>query len=104
MKIMTICLSIIQKTLSIMSKKEIRAAIIITIAWSLLALGIIWFTKIMDPKIFFVIWFNGLLGIIVLIDPHDEQSSSIRYLNYLTIGGMVLFAYIIVERILDVLI
>jgi 4-hydroxybenzoate polyprenyltransferase len=85
-----------------MLKNRIWYTAAIMVVWLLIALGFLFLTNSRDPEIFFVIWLNGLLGIIILIEPHDSKPPYLRYLKYIAAIGIVIFFGIIAQKVLEI--
>ncbi len=79
---------------------EKQYAVAISIAWLLLVVVALTFFQSISLEMLFVLWINGLLGLILLIEPHDRRNVRIRYLKIIGAGGTIIFLVIIARKFL----
>ncbi len=72
-------------------------------AWLILVAFLMVLNRILDLEVFFVLSLIGLLVIAVLIDGAFSRPRYMRYLSYLIVAGVALFAYIVIQKILEIL-
>jgi hypothetical protein len=83
-----------------MLDREVRYAAAISGIWLLLVTGIWLLFQSMDLEIIFILWINGLLGIILLIEPPNGQPLYLSYLKMIATGGIIVFLIIIAWNVL----
>ncbi|NLA38553.1 MAG: hypothetical protein GX882_04040 [Methanomicrobiales archaeon] len=72
-------------------------------AWLILVAFFMVLNRTLDLEVFFVLSLIGLLVIAVLIDGAFSRPRYMRYLSYLIVAGVALFAYIVIQKILEIL-
>jgi len=72
-------------------------------AWLIVVTFFMVFNRTLDLEVFFVLSLIGLLVIAVLIDGAFSRPRYMRHLNYLIVAGVALFAYIVVQKVLEIL-
>ena len=82
-------------------KKHYAAAVLA--AWLIIAAFFMVVNRTLDLEVFFVLALIGLLVIAVLIDGAFSRPRYMRYIGYLIAAGVALFAYIVAEKILEIL-
>ena len=83
------------------AKKYYAAAVLA--AWLIIIAFFMVLSRTLDLEVFFVLSLIGLLVIAVLIDGAFSRPRYMRYLGYIIAAGVALFAYIVVEKILEIL-
>lgn len=73
------------------------------VAWLIIVAFFMILNRTLDLEVFFVLALIGLLVVAVLIDGAFSRPRYMRYLGYLIAAGVALFAYIVVEKILEIL-
>lgn len=72
-------------------------------AWLIIIVFFMILNHTLDLKVFFVLSLIGLLVIAVLIDGAFSRPRYMRYVSYLIAAEVALFAYIVAEKILEIL-
>jgi len=72
-------------------------------AWLIVVTFFMVFNRTLDLEVFFVLSLIGLLVVAVLIDGAFSRPRYMRYLGYVIAVGVALFAYIVVEKILEII-
>ena len=72
-------------------------------AWLIVVTFFMVFNRTLDLEVFFVLSLIGLLVIAVLIDGAFSRPRYMRHLSYLIVAGVALFAYIVVQKVLEIL-
>lgn len=75
----------------------VLAAWLITIAFFMVL------SRTLDLEVFFVLSLIGLLVIAVLIDGAFSRPRYMRHIGYLIAAGVAIFAYIVAQKILEIL-
>ena len=83
------------------AKKYYAAAVLA--AWLIIVDFFMIVNRTLDLEVFFVLGLIGLLVIAVLIDGAFSRPRYMRYLGYLIAAGVALFAYIVAQKILEIL-
>lgn len=83
------------------AKKYYAAAVIAV--WVIIIAFFMVLNRTLDLEVFFVLALIGLLVVAVLIDGAFSRPRYMRYLGYLIAAGVALFAYIVVEKVLEIL-
>jgi uncharacterized membrane protein YdcZ (DUF606 family) len=82
-------------------KKYYAAAVLA--AWLIVVTFFMVLNRTLDLEVFFVLSLIGLLVIAVLIDGAFSRPRHMRYISYIIAAGVALFAYIVAEKILEIL-
>ena len=82
--------------------KKYHAAAVLA-AWLIVVAFFMVLNRALDLEVFFVLSLIGLLVVAVLIDGAFSRPRYMRYVGYLIAAGVALFAYIVVEKILEIL-
>ncbi len=82
--------------------KKYYAATVLTI-WLIIVTFFMILNRTLDLEVFFVLALIGLLVVAVLIDGAFSRPRYMRYIGYLIAVGVALFAYIVVEKILEII-
>ena len=83
------------------AKKCYAAAVLA--AWLIVAAFFMVLSRTLDLEVFFVLALIGLLVVAVLIDGAFSRPRYMRYIGYIIAAGVALFAYIVVQKILEIL-
>ena len=83
------------------AKKYYAAAVIAV--WVIIIAFFMVLNRTLDLEVFFVLALIGLLVVAVLIDGAFSRPRYMRYLGYLIAAGVTLFAYIVVQKVLEIL-
>jgi len=83
------------------AKKYSAAAVLA--AWLIIVAFFMVLNRTLDLEVFLVLVLIGLLVVAVLIDGAFSRPRYMRYLGYLIAAGVALFAYIVAEKILEIL-
>lgn len=83
------------------TKKHSAAAVLA--AWLIIITFFMILSRTLDLEIFFVLSLIGILVIAILIDGTFSQPRYMRSIGYLIAAGVALFAYIVVQKILEIL-
>jgi len=83
------------------AKKYYAAAVLAV--WLIIITFFMVLNRTLDLEVFFVLSLIGLLVVAVLIDGAFSRPRYMRYLGYLIAAGVALFAYIVAEKILEIL-
>lgn len=83
------------------AKKYSAAAVLA--AWLIIVTFFMVLNRTLDLEVFFVLSLIGLLVVAVLIDGAFSRPRYMRYLGYLIAAGVALFAYIVAEKILEII-
>jgi len=84
------------------ARKKYSAAAALS-AWLVIVAVFMILNRTLDLEVFFVLSLIGLLVIAVLIDGAFSRPRYMRYLGYFIAAGVALFAYIVVQKILEIL-
>lgn len=84
------------------SGKKYYAAAVLAI-WLIIVTFFMILNRTLDLEVFFVLSLIGLLVVAVLIDGAFSRPRYMRYIGYLIAAGVALFAYIVVEKILEII-
>ena len=82
-------------------KKQI--AIVALIIWLLLVIFFMILARNVSIEIFLVLWLIGLLVIMEQIRPSFVQPSYIRYLKFLITISVIVFVYIVILELMEIL-
>ena len=82
--------------------KKYHAAAVLA-AWLIIVAFFMVLNRTLDLEVFFVLALIGLLVVAVLIDGAFSRPRYMRYLGYLIATGVALFAYIVAQKILEIL-
>jgi hypothetical protein len=86
-----------------MTEEKRRVAAVVLIVWLLLVIFFMVLARNLSLEIFFVLWLIGLLMIVQLIGPSFVKPSYLRYLTYLIAAGVIVFAVIVAQKVLEIL-
>ncbi|ABN58321.1 MULTISPECIES: hypothetical protein [Methanoculleus] len=79
------------------------SAVAVLAAWLMVVAFFMVLNRTLDLEVFFALSLIGLLVVAVLIDGAFSRPRYMRYLGYLIAAEVALFAYIITEKILEIL-
>ncbi len=82
--------------------KKYYAAAFLAI-WVIIVAFFMVLNRTLDLEIFFVLSLMGFLVVAVLIDGAFSQPRYMRYIGYLIMVGVACFAYIVMNKILEIL-
>jgi len=82
--------------------KKYYAAVVLTV-WLIIIAFFMVLSRTLDLEVFFVLALIGLLVVAVLIDGAFSRPRYMRYIGYIIAAGVALFAYIVVQKILEIL-
>ena len=82
--------------------KKYYAAAVLAI-WLIIVTFFMVLNRTPDLEVYFVLSLIGLLVVAVLIDGAFSRPRYMRYLGYVIAVGVALFAYIVVEKILEII-
>ena len=82
--------------------KKYHAVAVLT-AWLIIIAFFMALSRTLDFEVFFALSLIGLLVIAILIDGAFLRPRYMRYIGYLIAAGVALFAYIIAQKILEIL-
>ena len=82
--------------------KKYYAAAVLAI-WLIIVSFFMVLNRTLDLEVYFVLSLIGLLVVAVLIDGAFSRPRYMRYLGYVIAAGVALFAYIVVEKILEII-
>ena len=85
-----------------MSRKRDIASVAFII-WLMVIVALMLVRGTLDIEIYFVLALLGLLFLIMLIDPSSIQPDYIRRMKYLAVGGILIFGYIVANRIIGLI-
>lgn len=83
------------------AKKYYAAAVLAV--WLIIIAFFMVLSRTLDLEVFFVLSLIGLLVVAVLIDGAFSRPRYMRYIGYLIAAGVALFAYIVAQKILEIL-
>jgi len=83
------------------AKKYYAAAVLAV--WLIIIAFFMVLSRTLDLEVFFVLALIGLLVVTVLIDGAFSRPRYMRYIGYLIAAGVALFAYIVAQKILEIL-
>lgn len=83
------------------AKKYSAAAVLA--AWLIIVAFFMVLNRTLDLEVFFVLALIGLLVVAVLIDGAFSRPRYMRHIGYLIAAGVALFAYIVAQKILEIL-
>jgi hypothetical protein len=84
------------------SGKKYYAAAVLAV-WLIIVAFFMILNRTLDLEVFFVLSLIGLLVVAVLIDGAFSRPRYMRYIGYLIAAGVALFAYIVAEKILEII-
>lgn len=84
------------------SAKKYYAAAVLAV-WLIIVAFFMILNRTLDLEVFFVLSLIGLLVVAVLIDGAFSRPRYMRYLGYVIAVEVALFAYIVVEKILEII-
>ena len=84
------------------SGKKYYAAAVLAV-WLIIVTFFMILNRTLDLEVYFVLSLIGLLVVAVLIDGAFSRPRYMRYIGYLIAAGVALFAYIVVEKILEII-
>ncbi len=82
--------------------KKYYAAAVLAI-WLIIVTFFMVLNRTLDLEVYFVLSLIGLLVVAVLVDGAFSRPRYMRYLGYVIAVGVALFAYIVVEKILEII-
>ncbi len=82
--------------------KKYHAAAVLAV-WLLIVTFFMVLNRTLDLEVFFVLSLIGLLVVAVLIDGAFSRPRYMRYLGYVIIVEVAIFAYIVAEKILEII-
>jgi hypothetical protein len=91
-----------QKIVRMAGGKKYYAAAVLAI-WLIIVTFFMVLNRTLDLEVYFVLSLIGLLVVAVLIDGAFSRPRYMRYLGYVIAAGVALFAYIVVEKILEII-
>ncbi|NLM30898.1 MAG: hypothetical protein GX216_10860, partial [Methanomicrobiales archaeon] len=71
--------------------------------WLIIVTFFMVLNRTLDLEVYFVLSLIGLLVVAVLVDGAFSRPRYMRYLGYVIAVGVALFAYIVVEKILEII-
>jgi hypothetical protein len=86
-----------------MTEEKRQIAVAVLVIWLLLVIFFMILARNLSLEIFFVLWLIGLLVIVELIRPSFVKPSYLRYLAYLVSAGILVFAVIVVKKVMEIL-
>ena len=86
-----------------MTEKKKQVAIGILLVWLLVVMSFMILTRDISLVIYFVLCLIGLLVIVELVRPSFVRPAYFRYLTYLIAAGVIVFAVIVAEKVLEIL-
>lgn len=86
-----------------MTEEKKQVAVVLLVIWLLLVIFFMILAQTISLEIFFVLWLIGLLVIVEFMGPSYVQPRYIRYLKYLITVGIVIFGFIIAQKVLEIL-
>ena len=84
-------------------REEILRSSSIAAIWLIIVTFFMVLNRTLDLEVYFVLSLIGLLVVAVLIDGAFSRPRYMRYLGYVIAVGVALFAYIVVEKILEII-
>jgi dolichyl-phosphate-mannose--protein O-mannosyl transferase len=73
------------------------------VAWLIIVAFFMIMNRTLDLEVYFVLALIGILVVAVLIDSAFSRPRYMRYIGYLIAVGVAIFAYIVAEKILEIL-
>ena len=86
-----------------MTEEKKQIAVAVLIVWLVLVIFFMILARSLSLEIFFVLWLIGLLVIVELIGPSFVKPSYLRYLTYLIAAGVIVFAVIVAQKVMEIL-
>ncbi|MDI6867374.1 hypothetical protein [Methanoculleus sp.] len=83
------------------AKKYYAAAVLAV--WLIIVTFFMILNRTLDLEVFFVLSLIGLLVVAVLIDGAFSRPRYMRYIGYLIVVEVAIFAYIVAEKILEII-
>lgn len=80
-----------------------HSVLVVLAAWLIIVAFFMVLNRTFDLEVFFVLLLNGLLFVVVLFDGHIPRPRYMRYINLLSAAGVVLFAWIVARKILEII-
>lgn len=91
-----------QKIVGMAGGKKYHAAAVLAV-WLIIVTFFMILSRTLDLEVYFVLSLIGLLVVAVLIDGAFSRPRYMRYLGYIIAVEVALFAYIVVEKILEII-
>jgi dolichyl-phosphate-mannose--protein O-mannosyl transferase len=73
------------------------------VAWLIIVAFFMIMNRTLDLEVYFVLALIGILVVAVMIDGAFSRPRYMRYIGYLIAVGVAIFAYIVAEKILEIL-
>ncbi len=73
------------------------------VAWLIIVAFFMIMNRTLDLEVYFVLALIGILVVAVMIDSAFSRPRYMRYIGYLIAAGVAIFAYIVAEKILEIL-
>ncbi|NQS73546.1 MAG: hypothetical protein HQP72_04010 [Methanoculleus sp.] len=73
------------------------------VAWLIIVAFFMIMNRTLDLEVYFVLALIGILVVAVMIDSAFSRPRYMRYIGYLIAVGVAIFAYIVAEKILEIL-
>ncbi len=86
-----------------MTEEKKQIAVAVLVIWLLLVIFFMILAGDISLEIFFVLSLIGLLVIVELIAPSFVRPPYLRYLRYLIAAGVVVFAVIVAQKVMEIL-
>jgi hypothetical protein len=83
--------------------RKIHLAVVALAVWLSVVAAFMLLAERVDLEIFFVLWLIGILVIVELIDTRFSQPRHLRYMKYLIAIGIVIFGWIVAQKVLEIL-
>jgi hypothetical protein len=80
-----------------------QTAAIALVLWLMIIAGFMLLVQRFDMEIFFVLALIGILVIVELIQYQYVKPRYMRYLGYIIAAGIVVFASIVVQKVMEIL-
>ena len=78
-------------------------ALAVLAVWLIIVAFFMIMNRTLDLEVYFVLALIGILVVAVLIDSAFSRPRYMRYIGYLIAVGVAIFAYIVAEKILEIL-
>ena len=83
--------------------RKLRLSSMVLLTWSMVIIAFMLIGQTLDLEVFFALTLIGLLVLVVLVDTSSVQPRYMRRMKYVAAMGIVIFGYIVANRIVEVL-
>lgn len=87
----------------VMNGRAVKGVAVVLVTWTLVVVALMLLNRSLDLEVFFVL---ALLGALVLVEQIDTRAVQPRYIRWIKYGigaGVLLFGWIIANKVLEIL-